>query len=364
MANDYYNHGGWPSFKASGASAPARSEFDAITAGFDKLPGVHPTRPGFNTPVEVGAPSTPTQAAQSGSVLALAGGTLTGDVSITKTNPALSLRKSATGQENYLYGYQGANKHWSVILGDATSRSAFSINRFDDAGSLLGTSFRIDRDTGDTTVTTTPTGTDNPLTVVATHNSQQAVRAINSSTGASAAISVRVETNAGVTQINQASTAAGGAGAVVSSGAAGLSVSAAGPLYITADAGLRMTVSSSGVDLKDGAGSLKLNGHVSRYESPVEGVISGSGAYTVRAVGTRRPDVVQIFLQNKTAQNGYTAGDVTTPTSSSVTYFWNVEDAQMRLLQTATPTVANALSGVNSAITPANWDIFFVLHWL
>jgi hypothetical protein len=37
MANDYYNHGSWPATGAPGASSPARSELDAITAGFAKI---------------------------------------------------------------------------------------------------------------------------------------------------------------------------------------------------------------------------------------------------------------------------------------------------------------------------------------
>lgn len=38
MSNDYYNHGGYPSTSSAGASATARAEFDAIMAGFAKLP--------------------------------------------------------------------------------------------------------------------------------------------------------------------------------------------------------------------------------------------------------------------------------------------------------------------------------------
>jgi hypothetical protein len=38
MANDYYNHGGFPAQGSVGSSATARAEFDAITAGFAKMP--------------------------------------------------------------------------------------------------------------------------------------------------------------------------------------------------------------------------------------------------------------------------------------------------------------------------------------
>lgn len=40
MANDYYNHGAYPSTGAPGRSQDARAEFDAVAAGFDKLPAL------------------------------------------------------------------------------------------------------------------------------------------------------------------------------------------------------------------------------------------------------------------------------------------------------------------------------------
>lgn len=38
MPNSFYNHGGYPSPQSPGSSAAARAEFDAIQAGFDKMP--------------------------------------------------------------------------------------------------------------------------------------------------------------------------------------------------------------------------------------------------------------------------------------------------------------------------------------
>lgn len=38
MPNDYYNHGGYPATGSAGSSATARAEFDAVMAGFAKLP--------------------------------------------------------------------------------------------------------------------------------------------------------------------------------------------------------------------------------------------------------------------------------------------------------------------------------------
>lgn len=40
MANDYYNHGGYPSTNAAGDSASLRTELSAIAAGFAKLPSL------------------------------------------------------------------------------------------------------------------------------------------------------------------------------------------------------------------------------------------------------------------------------------------------------------------------------------
>ena len=40
MANDFYNHGSFPTTGSAATSASMRAELDAIAAGFDKLPGL------------------------------------------------------------------------------------------------------------------------------------------------------------------------------------------------------------------------------------------------------------------------------------------------------------------------------------
>ena len=91
--------------------------------------------------------------------LPLVGGTLTGDLTISKANAALMLNKAANGQGNWLGGYLNGVPRWITKPGDATaeigsnSGSDFAIDRYSDAGAFLGTPFKISRDTGLTTLT-------------------------------------------------------------------------------------------------------------------------------------------------------------------------------------------------------------------
>lgn len=87
--------------------------------------------------------------------LPTSGGTLTGDLAISKSNPTLALRKNASGEINAIVGTLGANARWQIGLGDATpeaganSGSDFNIVKFADNGSILGNApFAITRSTG------------------------------------------------------------------------------------------------------------------------------------------------------------------------------------------------------------------------
>jgi hypothetical protein len=90
--------------------------------------------------------------------LPLAGGTLTGNVAISKADPSLLLNKTAAGQGNWFGGLVNSVTRWIVQLGDVTAEdgsnkgSNFAIDRYSDAGAFLGTALKIDRDTGHVTV--------------------------------------------------------------------------------------------------------------------------------------------------------------------------------------------------------------------
>ena len=87
-----------------------------------------------------------------------AGDTMTGDLSINKSNPNINLQKLATGNSSAtVTSFKGANRRWGLVLGDnATefgagapdSGSDFRLNRYNDAGTLLGVAMLVERASG------------------------------------------------------------------------------------------------------------------------------------------------------------------------------------------------------------------------
>ena len=83
-----------------------------------------------------------------------AGGTLTGDVTISKTWPTLKLIKTASGQASALYGQRSTTLRWVLYLGNSSPESGanagsdFSIDRYNDAGAYISYIMRSARSTG------------------------------------------------------------------------------------------------------------------------------------------------------------------------------------------------------------------------
>lgn len=83
-----------------------------------------------------------------------AGDTMTGDLTVSKTDPGIFLQKSASGQSNYISGTTAGSYRWSVELGTSAAESGsnagsnFHINRFNDAGVYIDTPLAITRSTG------------------------------------------------------------------------------------------------------------------------------------------------------------------------------------------------------------------------
>jgi|GEM_PF-701718 len=77
-----------------------------------------------------------------------------GDVSVSKSNPTLTLSKTASGQYNYISGSTSGSLRWQMNLGNSESESGanagsnFSIRRFDDSGTLIGSAVTVNRATG------------------------------------------------------------------------------------------------------------------------------------------------------------------------------------------------------------------------
>lgn len=83
--------------------------------------------------------------------LPLAGGTLTGDVIISKVNPQLYVKKSASGEASNIWGMKGATARWLLSLGTTTAEagsdagSDLAIGAYDDAGAAIDVPMTIGR---------------------------------------------------------------------------------------------------------------------------------------------------------------------------------------------------------------------------
>lgn len=91
-----------------------------------------------------------------------AGDSMTGDLTISKSAPVLSLAKTASGQRASVYGFTGANVRWVMSLGNdvaesgANAGSNFDIRRYTDGGVFAAVAFSIARSTGVASFEATP----------------------------------------------------------------------------------------------------------------------------------------------------------------------------------------------------------------
>jgi hypothetical protein len=82
----------------------------------------------------------------------------TTDVSVSKTDPALILNKSASGQVARVFGRTNGSNRWAVELGDTTAEgggnagSNLIIRRYDNSGAVLGAPVVINRASGAVTL--------------------------------------------------------------------------------------------------------------------------------------------------------------------------------------------------------------------
>ena len=83
-----------------------------------------------------------------------AGDTMSGDLTISKATPTLTLTKPASGTAASIVAKMGANARWGITVGDTTAESGsnagsnFSIDRYNDAGAILTNALYITRSTG------------------------------------------------------------------------------------------------------------------------------------------------------------------------------------------------------------------------
>ncbi len=126
-----------------------------------------------------------------------AGDTMTGDLTITKISPLITLNKTASSQNAIFASQTAGSFRWVVVAGDSSAESGsnagsnFGINRYDDAGSYIDTPLSIIRSTGVVNFSIIPEGpASNPTT-----NNQLARKAYVDTKAASGAI-----TASGLTQ--------------------------------------------------------------------------------------------------------------------------------------------------------------------
>jgi hypothetical protein len=91
--------------------------------------------------------------------LPLSGGTLTGNLVVSKSNPAIDLRKQVVGEDALVRGYSGSTLRWAMNFaaagaeGGANAGADFSLKHYaDDGTTLVGTAFSISRATGKMTI--------------------------------------------------------------------------------------------------------------------------------------------------------------------------------------------------------------------
>ena len=84
--------------------------------------------------------------------------TVAGDATLAKASPLLALSKAAAGQAATLAGRTAGVDRWRVILGaddaegGSNAGSSFRVDRYNDAGTLLGTALELRRSDGRATV--------------------------------------------------------------------------------------------------------------------------------------------------------------------------------------------------------------------
>jgi len=147
--------------------------------------------------------------------LPLAGGTMTGNLTVTKASPDVVINKAAAGQANRLLGYTNGVARWAMTLGStadesgADAGSELTFNAYTDAGAFIDFPLIIYRAAGGLVVSTRGI------------RSSSATGAIGYATGAGGAVTQATSKATGVT-LNKASgqitmnNAALGAGTIVS----------------------------------------------------------------------------------------------------------------------------------------------------
>jgi hypothetical protein len=144
-------------------------------------------------------------------------------------------------------------------------------------------------------------------------------------------------------------------------------------LYANATEWIRINTGGD-ISLQLGAGALRLNGHISRFESAEQSVPTTTFASnTLTHGGSRVPDVCRLVLRCKTAELGYSVGDEVDVTLHNHTMTDRAFNVWHSTTQTGyvwitglnvAPSLSHKTTGTMTTVTAANWRVVVYNHWL
>jgi hypothetical protein len=135
----------------------------------------------------------------------------------------------------------------------------------------------------------------------------------------------------------------------------------------------RMQLSNTGqLDLRAGAGSLRVAGHITRFESAEQTTPTATGTFvSVAHGGTRVPDMFSMVLRCKIAEHGYAVGDEIVlanalMTESTRTYqlYANATNIVFEYFTGSPSMIIVNTSGGIVGVTAANWRVVLRALWL
>lgn len=214
-----------------------------------------------------------------------AGDTMTGDLTITKISPLITLNKTASSQNAIFASQTAGSFRWIVVAGDSSPESGsnagsnFGINRYNDAGSYIDTPLSIIRSTGVVNFSIIPEGpASNPTT-----NNQLARKAYVDTKATSGAI-----TASGLTQSTSSilgrTTAGTGAVEEISIGT-GLTLSAGSLASVATGTVTSVGVSGGTTGLTTSGGPVTTSGTIT-LAGTLAVANGGTGATTAAAART------------------------------------------------------------------------------
>lgn len=315
MSNDYYDHTTYPATGAAGSSSALRSELDSIEQGFDKLPTV--TGNGSKI-VAVNSGGTALEA-------------------ITTTGTGSGVRATSPNLV-------------TPVLDVAT---ATTINKVTITTPASGATLTI---ANGKTLTAS-----NTLTLTATDGSTLAIGA-----GGTLGTAAYTAATAYLSSSGVATVAQGGTGAATFTDGGVLIGNAAGVVQVTTagTTGQVLTSNGAGVDP-----TFQSSSGFTKYAQTADQTITSAGALTIAHGFGTTPLLVQPFLKNTTAEQGFSIGDITPAVLPAVsnqgaTITFDSTNIYVRYGSAASNTfpLTNKTTGATTQIINTNWS-FFLRAW-